>query len=291
MLKLNGETISDSAVDFEYNRLMRFYSRHMSAEEMKNQSSLLRRKAKEQAIGAKLLIERAKHLDITVDQSDVDRRFRKLIRDAGGEEAFSQILRARGLSEEQFRKTLEEGLKVDKLIEQIAGDTPEPAEEDIREHFEQHKREYRRQPRAQAQHILVKPHSGSESDRQTAVSRLERIRQRAVEGADFAELASVHSECPSGRKAGGSLGWVSKGMMVPELDCVVFSMNVGDISEIVETELGFHIVRKTDREDGGEADLDMVREKVLEFLRHARRGQAVSAYVEDLKRSAVIEEV
>jgi peptidyl-prolyl cis-trans isomerase C len=96
--------------------------------------------------------------------------------------------------------------------------------------------------------------------------------------------------CPSG-KEGGSLGWFGRGMMVPEFDQAVFSMNVGDVSDIIETQFGYHIILKTDHEAPREADFDDVREQIRDFIRHARRGEAMTVYVDELKSKATIEYV
>ena len=132
--------------------------------------------------------------------------------------------------------------------------------------------------------------SENEQERKAALARIEEIRKRTRGGSDFADEAAAHSDCPSGKQTGGSLGWVSRGTMVPELDEVLFSMDVGEISEVVETGLGYHIVRKTGQEDNIAAEFEEVRDKIREFLRHARRGEIIAAHVKELKEKAVIEE-
>ena len=165
----------------------------------------------------------------------------------------------------------------------------EPTEQDIQQHFEAHQDEYAKPERAEARHILVKPASESEADRETARSKLLELRQQIEEGADFADLAAVHSECPSGERSGGSLGWFGRGMMVKAFDDAVFSMEVGTLSGLVETEFGFHLIQKIGHEPAGPAELGEVSDKVRDFLRHAKRGEAISAYVNELAEKAEIE--
>jgi parvulin-like peptidyl-prolyl isomerase len=141
-----------------------------------------------------------------------------------------------------------------------------------------------------AQHILVKPDGADEASRATARSRIEEIRQRLDEGADFAGEAAAHSDCPSGTSTGGSLGWVSRGMTVPDFETALFAMEAGELSDVVETPLGFHVIKKTAEDEGGEADLEDVHDQVRDFLRHARRGQAISDHVQELRQKALIED-
>jgi peptidyl-prolyl cis-trans isomerase C len=74
------------------------------------------------------------------------------------------------------------------------------------------------------------------------------LKQKIVDGDDFAEVAKEHSTCPSGRE-GGSLGEFSPGMMVPEFDKVVFSEEVGVVHGPIETQFGFHLIEITNREE------------------------------------------
>ena len=78
-------------------------------------------------------------------------------------------------------------------------------------------------------------------------------------------------------------------MMVKAFDDVVFSMNVGELSELVQTEFGFHVILKTGEKEQEAADYDSTRDKIRDFLRHAARGEAVSARVNDLREKATIE--
>ena len=290
MIRVNGDIIPDAAIQFELRRLVRFYAAHMSSEEVRDQMPLLHEKARDQAIGAKLLLTEAERLDLPVTDEDIARRLRGLIDEAGGEEELGRKLMAQGATIDALKASLARGCRVDKLIEKATQGAPEPTEAEIEQHFEEHAAEYRRPDRAQARHILIQADPNDEAAKATARSRLEEIRERIVEGGDFGEQAAAHSECPSGRRHGGSLGWFSRGAMVREFDDAVFSMEVGALSRVVESPLGFHLIEKLGEEPGGPASLDDARENIRDFLRHARRGEALTAFVEELKEKATIED-
>ncbi len=287
---INGQPLPPEAIEFEYRRLLQFYSEHLSPEQLKEQREVLRARAREQAIGAKLLIDEAHRLDLAVPAEMADREVRKLMHRAGGEEAFLKSLADRGITEDQLRRSVEEGCKVNVLIEQVCAGLDDPTEAEMQAHFEAHREEYRRPDRAAAQHILIKPATASHADREVAQSRLEELRSQLEDGADFGDLAEMHSECPSGKQTSGSLGWFARGMMVPEFDEAVFTMDVGDVSDVVRTEFGYHLIHKTGHEDGGAATYAESADKIREFLRHARRGEAISAHVRELREKAVVEE-
>ncbi|MCX7592131.1 MAG: peptidylprolyl isomerase [Kiritimatiellae bacterium] len=289
-IRVNGEEIPAAAIEYELNRLIRFYSEHLSPRQVQEDMEALRRKAVEQAIGTKLLIEEAKRLDIRVPREDVDSRVGMMIQNAGGREQFEQLLRNQGLTVEALRRSIEGGRRVDLLIERITAGVPEPTEEEIRAYFEAHRGEYVTPERAQFQHILIKPASSSVEDRTRAREKLLQIRRRVLEGADFAAEAAAHSDCPSGRRTGGSLGWITRGTMLAEFENAIFSLPIGAVSDVLETPLGFHIVKKNGYEPPREATYEMVRDRICDFLRHVARGDAISRHVAELRKQAVIEE-
>lgn len=288
-VKVNGQVIPQEAIQFELERLVRFYAEHgMSQEQIRAQLAELVKKATEQAIGAKLLMDEAHKFDFPVSGAEIDEQVEKIVQQVGGREAFEAALAQQKTSETVFREQLMRGRRVDKLVEKAVAGVADPTEEDIQKHFEEHKDEYVKGERVLAQHILITPDGDTQTSKDEARAKIEAIRERVSGGKNFADEAAAHSMCPSG-KEGGSLGWFSRGMMVPEFDQAVFSMNVGEVSDIIETQFGYHIIFKTDQEAAGEADFDQVREKIRDFIRHARRGEAMSAYVEELKAKAMIE--
>ena len=281
---INGQEISSDAVQFELDRLVRFYMSHgMSMDEVKKNLEQLQEKALDQAIGAKLLLDRAMQLDIPVSTTDVDAEVSKVVTQVGGPENYKKALDAQGITEEQFRKELEKGAKVNKLVEQACSSVAEPTEDEVAAFYEAHKAEYVEPEQVLCQHILVK---GSDDK---ALDKIKEIRERIVSGkSDFAEEAKKHSDCPSGAE-GGSLGWFGRGMMVPEFDKVAFEMKRGEVSGVVSTQFGYHIIYKADQKGGGKLTLVDVHDQVKDLLRHEARGRAMDAFVQELRDAAKIE--
>ena len=281
---VNGQEISGEAVQFELDRLVRFYMGHgMTMEEIKTNLPKLEEKALDQAVGAKLLLDRAQQLDMPVTAADIDAEVAKVVMQVGGEENFKKALEAQGITEVAFRKELEKGAKVNKLVEQACAGVPDPTEDDVAKFYEAHKAEFVVPPQVLCQHILVK---GSDD---AALDKIKAIRERIVNGgADFAEEAKKNSDCPSGQE-GGSLGWFGRGMMVPEFDKVAFEMKKGEVSGVVSTQFGYHIIYKADEKGGGEQTLVDVHDQIKDLLRHEARGRAMDSFVAELKANAKIE--
>ena len=281
---VNGMEISGEAVQFELDRLVRFYMGHgMTMDEVKQNLPKLEEKALDQAVGAKLLLDRASELDMPVTAADIDAEVAKVVMQVGGEENFKKALEAQGITEVVFRKELEKGAKVNKLVEQACAGVPDPTEDEVAKFYEAHKAEFVVPPQVLCQHILVK---GSDDK---ALDKIKEIRERIVSGkSDFAAEAKEHSDCPSGAE-GGSLGWFGRGMMVPEFDKVAFEMKKGEVSGVVSTQFGYHIIYKADEKGGGEQTLVDVHDQIKDLLRHEARGRAMDSFVAELKANAKIE--
>jgi peptidyl-prolyl cis-trans isomerase C len=287
---VNGQEISGEAVGFELDRLVRFYMSHgMTMAEVKKNLPKLEEKALEQAIGAKLLLDRASQIELPVTSADIDAEVQKVVMQVGGEENYKKALAAQHITEAEFRKELEKGARVNMLVNQACAHVPDPTEEEVAAFYEAHKAEYVEEPKVLCQHILVKSSKDdSPETKSAAFEKIRAIRERIVSGGDFAAEAKAHSDCPSGHE-GGSLGWFGRGMMVPEFDKAAFEMKKGDVSDIVTTQFGYHIIYKADEKGGGSQTLVDVHDKIKDLLRHEARGRAMDAFVAELRASATIE--
>ena len=99
-----------------------------------------------------------------------------------------------------------------------------------------------------ASHILLmfagSMRSRNDRSKEDALKLIEELKSAVEEGENFSELAKTHSDCPSGTE-GGDLGSFGRGQMVPEFEDTAFSMEVGDTSEVVETDFGYHLIQRT----------------------------------------------
>jgi len=287
---VNGEPISKEAVQFELDRLIKFYASHgMPEDTLRQNLPKLVERAQEQAIGAKLLLDRAAQLEIPVPDAAIDAQVAKVVEQIGGHDNFVKALAQQKLSEADFRKELAKGCRVDALVAQATAHVPDPSEHDITEYYTAHADEFVQSEQVLAQHILVTPKDKNDpASKAASLDEIKAVRARIVGGADFAAEAKVHSACPSG-KEGGSLGWFGRGMMVPEFDKAAFALKKGEVSDVIETQFGYHIIYKTDEKTGGRRDFIEVHDQIRDLLRHEARGRAMDAFVAELREKAQIE--
>lgn len=155
-----------------------------------------------------------------VSDDEVEAQIQSIVTSLGSSQAFADYLAANGYTEAQFRRSLKSQLLSSKITEQVAGQVPENAEQ------------------AHARHILV----DTEAQAADLLSQLQ-------SGADFATLATNYSRDPSSRVAGGDLGWFPRGWLtVPEVEQAAFELPLGQISGVIHSALGYHIVEPLERE-------------------------------------------
>ena len=201
------------------------------------------------------------------------------------------------MGEDEFRRELAKGCRVDALVQQACSGVPEPTEEEVAAYYESNRESFVTSPQVLAQHILVKTEGLDAADKVQALDKIKAIRARIIAsgrgdpgetGQAFTNAAREHSDCPSAQN-GGSLGWFGRGMMVPEFDHAAFAMKCGEVSDVIETQFGYHIILKTDEKPGGQQTLVDVADMIRDRLRHEARGRATEAFVAELREKAKIE--
>jgi parvulin-like peptidyl-prolyl isomerase len=290
-LKVNGKSIPEAAILNELKRLLEFYSQHLSRAELGQHADELVVKAREHAVGTQLLIDEVKRRHIEIPDADVDKSIRDMTQRVGGEDKLVGLLAKQGLTVEQFRASVRAGKQLDQLVSRVTSGVPDCTDEELQKYYDEHAERYATPDQVQVRHILIKPASDREPDKATTRSLLLSLRHKAMEGEDFSGLAAEHSECPSGKEAGGDLGWIVRGTTLPEFDNIIFGMDIGEISDVFETPAGLHIVEKMDETVGEPMTFHEVKERINDLLMHERKGKALSDYVEKLRGQAVIEDM
>jgi parvulin-like peptidyl-prolyl isomerase len=206
----------------------------------------------EQLILSELIGQAAREQGFTVTEQQLDEAYADSISARGGQAGFDKWLEDNIYTEVEFQSQLEEQLLATKIQELVLNDVGTYAEQ------------------VNARHIVVATREQAED-----------LRSKIVAGADFATIAAIHSLDRSTRLNGGDLGWLPRGLLtMPVLEAEVFDLEPGELGDIVETEIGFHIIQNIDR--------NMQRELTPNAAVVVRRA-VLDSWLADLRSQAVIE--
>jgi len=165
-------------------------------------------------------------------------------------------------------------------------------QDDLRAYYNQHREEYRVPEQVKVSHILIKtPLPGpdgkvDEKGAAEALHRAEDLLKQLKSGAKLEDLAQKYSEDPGSAKQGGSLGWIGRGQTVPEFEKTAFSLPKGQISELVKSSYGFHIIRVDDKQDAHVKSLDEVKGEIEPILKRQKGQQLAQKKAEDVLKQA-----
>ena len=164
---------------------------------------------------------------------------------------------------------------------------------DIEKFYRENQKNFQVPEEITASHILIRPQvpAGKEKDAAAvakadaeALAKIKAIQAKLKQGADFGALAEKESACPSGKSAKGSLGKFKRGMMVPEFDKAAFALKKGEMSDIVKTQFGYHIIKLTDRTAAGYEPLAKVKGDIKNYLKAKKTEEILKAQIEKTRK-------
>lgn len=284
-LYINGEKIEDQQIQAEADRLAPQYEQLVGSLDSEDGKKQLYNWSRENLIEQALLRQAARKDKKQVPPEMIDHAYQQAVEQHGSEKEF---LTAYGLSEndtEKIRKDIEERIRFERLIAGMTGNIPEPTEKAIRKYYEKNSDKYAIPEMIKAAHIVKHPKPGDDPEK--IRREMQNILAEIRSGTDFDEMAVKNSDCPENA---GDLGLFARGMMVQSFDDVVFAMEPGQISNVFQTEFGFHIAKVIEKEPSEPCPLEDVREIIVRELKQESSQKAIEKFIDAEKTKALIEE-
>lgn len=241
-----------------------------------------------------LLSEKIKESNIEISDEEVIKVFTEILAaqpESLSLEEYKKKLSEYGGSFEKEKEKIRQELAYQKFLgAQLAGKI-NITEEDARKFYDENTQRFEASERVRVSHILIKPvftEGGDPNEAKAeAEAKIQDLLKQIREGADFATLAISNSNCPSAPK-GGDLGYFPRGATTPPFEKVAFELAIGQISDIVETEYGYHIIKATGHKDAGIIPFDEVKDNIINQLTETKQQELTSAYIDSLKAEADI---
>ena len=245
----------------------------------------------DQLVMRELIVEEAQARKIAPDEAAVERDFQQAREQFKTDQDWSRFLTNSGFDATSFRTELRTRNVVDTVIKQEAARLPAVVTDaDARAFYDQNPKMFDAGERVRASHILVRVPEGAGDDvKKAARARAEAALARVRKGEDFAAVARQASEDPGSGPRGGDLGVFGKGTMVPPFEQAAFALPAGQVSGLVETPFGFHIIKVSERLPAGKMPFEPVKGQIKDHVAQTRRDKAVNDLVQGLKAKAKIE--
>jgi peptidyl-prolyl cis-trans isomerase C len=285
---VNGSGIYKDDLDREINLARQ---RLLSSGKSLSDSELaeLRKGVLENLIDQELLYQQSQKRGIKLDDAAVQAQLTKIKERFPTEEAFKSTMRKMGLSESIIEFQLERGMAIKKLIETEFAEEATVSEKEAKSYYDRHPDFFRKPEQVHASHILIKVDAEAEkSKKNEARKKIAGIQKRVKQGEDFAVLAKKFSQDPSSEK-GGDLGYFERGQMVKPFEDAAFALKPGEVSDIVETRFGYHLIQVVDRKPETTIAYDDVKKRIEEYLKNIKVKEAVKPYLEKLKSNSTVE--
>lgn len=284
--KINTEIVTLSSVEERANLLRQKYARSpviIPEEE-------LLKEALNMIIEEKLQLQQGKKMGFIVDEEAIDAAVRDIAQKNGLEEGqLEQMLKREGRSLTSYRNHIRDQILVSKISRYEIGNRVKVSDKEINQYYREHQKEFWQDGKVRARHILfIAERNSSETNRKAKLQQAKKILNELGKGKDFAKLAMEHSEDVSASD-GGDVGFVVRGQMVREFEEAVFSLKPGQISDIVETEYGYHIIKVEDVVTGKTLTLNDAKERISRILMMQKQSQGYEDWMEELKKAAYIE--
>ncbi|HKL76486.1 MAG TPA: peptidylprolyl isomerase [Halanaerobiales bacterium] len=240
----------------------------------------------EEVINNTLLQQAAADSDVELTEKEKNEMFNKQVAQIKQQnnltdEQFESALSEQGIeSMEQYKKMFleNENLKIQKFIQEKVLSNVEVSDEEAKEFYNNNSQRYKQGERVEASHILVE-----------SKEKADELYNKLQNGASFADLAKNNSIDNRSAENGGKLGFIEKGQFIEKFEKVAFNLEVGSISEPVETEYGYHIIKVSDKKEASTKSFEEVKSQIKDQLFSQKRQQAVNQYIQKLRDEAKIE--
>ncbi|MBN1932919.1 MAG: peptidyl-prolyl cis-trans isomerase [Desulfobacterales bacterium] len=192
------------------------------------------------------------------------------------------------LSEADIRLQFEQNLAIQQFIDKQFAQKITISAKESETYYNEHPEYFKQPEQVQASHILIKVESGANEAKKTETrNKIREIQQQLQKGKDFDALAKEFSECPSSAK-GGDLGYFRRGAMVKPFEDAAFALKPGEVSDIVETPFGYHLIKVVDKKAENTINYDTIKDKINQHLKREKVQTEVSSYLAKLKEEATI---
>jgi peptidyl-prolyl cis-trans isomerase C len=284
--RVNGDAISRADLEMAVTDIEARAGQPMPAD----QRDRVLRAVLDQLIGYKLLVQETAARKTTVPDAELEARMGQIRSQFPSEEIFQQQLQQRKTTLAQLREDTRASMQITAMLQAELDSKTKVTPEQVNDFYVKNPAAFQQGERVKASHILVRVQANADAaEREKARVKAAGILADVKAGKDFAALAKEHSDDPGSGAQGGDLGFFERGQMVPPFEQAAFTLPVGQTSDLVTSDFGYHIIRVTDRQAGRTQPLADVQSDIEQYLLGQNREQQTRLFVEALKAKGKVE--
>lgn len=236
----------------------------------------------------KIVAHYAKENNVIIKESEIDKAVENIKRNNNfTDKILEEVLKREGLSIGDYREKMKNQMMIQRITSMEAPGA-EVSDGEVRGFYEDNRELFMKPGRVRASHIILLAKENDMDAEKESRGKLIGILTEVKSGADFYELAKKYSQDGSS-KSGGDLGWFLKGQMLPEFEKKAFSMQVGEVSDIVRTKYGFHIIKVTGKEEPTPVAFEDIKDRVINSLKEEKFREKRKAWLDGLRAKAYVE--
>lgn len=287
---VNGKTISqdqfENALGYQQ-QIAVIRGLSITDEEM----SELKYEVLDSLISNELLYQESQKNGINIEEMEIDEAFeeKKQKGQFSTDAEFEEALKQSNKTIASYRDEIKQGLAVDRFVKEKFTDKTVVSDSEAKTYYDNNPSYFRQPAQARVSHIMIRVTSNADqSQKDEARGKIEQVLQRLRTGDDFENLAKEVSEDNNSKENGGDLGYISKGQVPQAFEDAAFALNKDEISDIVETGSGYHIIKLTDKTDARTISYEEVKNDIIESLKTSKVNDAVSNYIIELRNRSTI---
>ena len=285
LARVNGENVTK----VEFDRLIKNYEVRANQPIPAERRDEVFRQALDELLTYTVLSQETRARKVAVTDEEVDNNIKQMRSRFPTEEEFKKALDARGMTLEKLKADTRIDISINRMVESEVSAQPAPTDAECREFYDKNPDKFKQDESVRASHILFRVDENADAaTKKKAMDQAQAVLKEARAGADFAELAKKHSADGSAQQ-GGDLNYFSHGQMVPPFDQAAFALKTGQISDIVTTQFGYHIIKVTDHKAASTVAFDQVNARIKDFLAEQQKQKKADAFIQSLKQKAKIE--
>lgn len=287
---VNDEVITQSELDMMLRPLYEQYKQEMPAEHIPEKMDEARQKLLNQLVEDRLVFQEAKNQKIEIDEGEIDEEIARFKERFKSEQELEDALEREGLSLTQMRDRIRRQAMIRRLQDMEIRSRIVISPLEIEKYYQEHGEEFSSGEKILVRSITIRKDEVAREKGlkdENAKERIENLRKRTLSGESFGTLAKASSEDTNAEKEG--LGdWLSPGDMIPEIDAVLFNLNAGEISQVIESPMGYHLFRIEEKKEQYKQGFEEARDEIQGKLFYQKSQERFQEWMRELKRYAYI---